>query len=522
GRDLVHGLVAPDRLREFFAPRSIALVGASETSGWARLAVLASTVTGFSGPLIPVHPRHETVFGRPVARSLRDLERPPDLAFIMVPTHAVESVIDDAAAAGVRNAIVLASGYRETGADGRALEGKLVAQAAAAGITVLGPNCLGFINVRAGVGPFGLNVPLPLTPGPVGIALQSGALTSAVLAFARSHAIGVSTMTSVGNEAMITIADMIDYLVEDEGTKVIALFLEQIGDPAAFARAAGRADQAGKPIVALKAGATEAGQKSALAHTGSVAGDDAVVDAVLRQLNVIRVRSIEELLSTSALLGYSRLPSGRRMGVITASGGACDIIADRASELGIQIPDFAPQTARAIEKLLPPFAAARNPLDVTGYVLANQRTTFLTALDQALDAAVADPGLDFVLYFGVVQPDVAPPDELIRQATEARIAWAGERIATSPIPVIPVGPTCVDVSAYSRDLLTRNNVHVYNGMELGLTALANGLRWRERCGAIPAGLLQRPLPGGDVTQAWPWSETAGRDLVAAAGVPVVP
>src|SRR5580700_10709250 len=287
GRDLTRHLVTPERLREFFAPRSIALVGASEASGWARFAVLACDAAGFTGPLIPVHPKHETAFGRPVARNLRDLSEPADLAFIMVPTHAVESVIDDAAASGTRNVIVLASGYREVGTDGHALEGQLVAQAAAAGITVLGPNCLGYLNVHAGAGPFGLNVPLPLTAGPVGIALQSGALASVVLAFARSHAIGISSLVSMGNESMITTADMVEYLVDDENTKVICLFLEEIGDPAAFARAAARADQAGKPIVALKAGATEAGQKAALAHTGSVAGDDAVVDAVLRQLNVV-------------------------------------------------------------------------------------------------------------------------------------------------------------------------------------------------------------------------------------------
>jgi acetate---CoA ligase (ADP-forming) len=523
GRDRVRELVTPARLRDFFAPRSIALVGASETSGWARLAVLASTLTGFSGPLIPIHPRHETAFGRPVVRSLRDLaHEPPDLAFIMVPTHAVSTVIDDAAAAGVRNVVVLASGYREVGSDGLDLEGQLVAQAAAAGITLLGPNCLGFINVTTGAAPFGLYVPMPLTPGPVGVALQSGALTSVVLGFARSHAIGISSLTSVGNEAMIGVADMIEYLVDDENTKVICLFLEQIGDPAAFARAAARADAAGKPIVALKAGATEAGQKAALAHTGSVAGDDAVVDAVLRQLNVIRVRSLEELMITSAMLGYSRVPGGRRMGVVTASGGACDIIADRSSELGIEVPDFAPETAAAISEHLPPFAAARNPLDVTGYVLANAATSFLNAMDYALDATVKDPGLDFVLYGGVNPPEAPPPDELMAQAMEQRMAWISELIATSPIPVLPINPTTVDVGPHAREVLSRHNLHVYNGIDLGLAAVDSAVRWQDRRGTIPAGLLQRPLPEGDVTEAEPWSEAEARSMVAARGVPVVP
>src|SRR5262249_42094450 len=156
-------------------------------------------------------------------------------------------------------------------------------------------------------------------------------LASVVLAFARARAIGVSTLATVGNEAMITATDVLEYLIADDRTKVICMFLEQIGDPVRFARAAEAADRAGKPVVVLKAGSSPAGSQAALAHTGSVAGDDAVVEAALRQLNVIRVTSLEELLSTSALLGYCKLPRGRRMGVLTSSGGACDIIADRAA-----------------------------------------------------------------------------------------------------------------------------------------------------------------------------------------------
>ncbi len=356
------GLVTPGRLREFFAPRSIAVVGASDTSGWARFIVASSATVGFTGPLIPVHPAHATVFGRPAVPSLRDLPEPVDLAFILAPIQAVEGVLDDAGAAGVRGAVVLASGYREVGPQGRALEDMMVARAAANGITMLGPNCLGFVNAHSRSAPFALTLPPPLTAGPIGVALQSGALASVVLAFARSRAIGVSTLTTMGNESMISTVDMIDYLAEDESTKVICLFLEEIGDPEKFARAAEKADQAGKPIVALKVGSSLAGQQAALAHTGSVAGNDAVVDAVLRQLNVVRVTSIEELLCTGALLGYDRWPRGRRMGVVTASGGACDIIADRASAQGVEIPPFAPETAAAITEHLPPFAAAKRSI----------------------------------------------------------------------------------------------------------------------------------------------------------------
>ncbi len=513
-------LITPERLQEFFAPRSVAVVGASESSGWARFIVAASHAVGFTGPLIPVHPRHERVFGRPTAPSLRELREPADLAFIIAPTSAVADVIEDAAAGGVRNVVVLASGYREAGADGRELEDELVQAAVSHGIALLGPNCLGFLSTTAPAGPFALTVPLPLASGPVGIALQSGALSSALLAFARSHAIGISTIASLGNEAMITTADVLNHLVADEHTKVICLFLEEVGDPAGFSAAAQRADQAGKPVIALKVGASQAGQQAALAHTGAVAGNDAVVDAALRQLNVIRVNSIEELLTTAALLGYNRWPRGRRMGVLTASGGACDIIADRASAQGIEIPQFAPQTTEAIGAQLPSFATARNPLDVTGYVLANARTSPLTAIDRALDAAVADPGLDFVLFTGFTVPDARPPDESAATLLEARVDWLANRLRSAPIPVIPLGMTCVDIGPYARNLLGGHDINVLPGMELGIRALGNAFRWLDGRGSVrvlPAG--PRPFPQGPAVA---WTESRARDLLAAAGLPLVP
>jgi acetate---CoA ligase (ADP-forming) len=534
-RTTARQLITPERMKEFFAPRSIALVGASESSGWSRFIVAASAAVGYAGPLLPVHPRHQTIFGRPAVPSLRELSEPADLAFILAPTEAVGTVIEDAAAAQVRNVVVLASGYREAGSGGRVLEEQLVDAAARHGIVVLGPNTLGFLNTAARAAPFALTVPLPLVSGPVGIALQSGALSSALLAFARSQAIGVSTVASLGNEAMITTADVLDYLVADEQTTVICMFLEEIGDPAAFSAAALRADQAGKPIVALKVGASQAGQQAALAHTGAVAGDDAVVDAVLRQLNIIRVASIEELLTTAALLGYQRRPRGRRMGVLTASGGACDIIADRASAAGIEIPPFSPATTEAISAHLPAFAAARNPLDVTGYVLANARTSPLTAIDHALDAAVEDAGLDFIVFTGFTLPEVRPPDEAAASLLEARIDWLAQRVRSAPIPVIPLGMTCVDSTGYARQLLGKHGIHIAGGMEFGVQALGNALRWQDGRGSVrllpdwrrPPGAVSGGVSGGvsgsaPGGQAAVWSEWQARVLLAAAGIPVVP
>ena len=536
GHGAARELVTPQRLREFFAPRSIALVGASDNSGWARFIVASCATAGFAGPLTAVHPRATGAFGLPVVPSLRDLPEPADLAFILTPVQAVEGVLDDMGAAGIPNAVVLASGYREVGEAGRALEDALLDRAVANGVTVLGPNCLGFVNAHSRSAPYALALPPPLIPGPVGVALQSGALASVVLAFAKAHAIGVSVLTSMGNEAMMKTADVLDYLVEDEATRVICLFLEEIGDPARFARVAEKADRAGKPIVALKVGSSPAGQQAALAHTGSVAGDDAVVDAVLRQLNVIRVASLEELLTTGAALGYNRWPAGRRMGVLTLSGGSCDIIADAASAQGVAIPDFSAQTQAAIAALLPPFASPHNPLDVTGFgTLANLsgKKDPLTAADHALDLAVQDPNLDFVLFSGLTLPEARPPDEGAARTLEARVDWLAERVGSTPIPVIPVASTCVNVSDYGRGLLTRHGLNILGGLNLGLGALGHMLRWLENRGRARALLANTgparsavhgtasTWPGGPWSEA-PLSEMGARRLLADAGVPVVP
>ena len=516
-------LVRPQRLREFFAPQSIVMVGASDNSGWGRFIVTSCQTTGFGGPLMAVHPRAKTAFGLPVVPSLRDLPAPADLAFILTPVQAVESVLADMGAAGIKNAVVLASGYREVGEDGRALENAMVSRAIANGVTVLGPNCLGFLNAHTRAAPYALTLPPPLIAGPVAVVLQSGALASVVLAFTRAHAIGVSVLTSVGNESMIKTVDVIDYLIEDDATTVICLFLEEIGDPAKFARVAEKAEHAGKPVVALKVGSSPAGQQAALAHTGAVVGNDAVVDAALRQLNVIRVASLEELLTTGAMLGYNRWPRGRRMGVLTASGGSCDIIADAAAAVGLQIPDFAPQTAAAISAHLPPFASAQNPLDVTGFGLANlsARTGTMTTIDHALDAAVEDPNLDFVLFSGVNLPDVRPPDEGMATTLEGRLDWLARRRASAPIPVIPIGSTCVDVSAYGREMLSKRGLNVLGGISTGIKAVSNALRWLENRGGTRPVRPASP-PAGAVPVSGPWSEAEARRLLASSGVPVVP
>jgi acyl-CoA synthetase (NDP forming) len=514
-------LASPARLREFFHASSIALVGASDTSGWARNVYESLRTAGFEGAFVPVHPRHPTAFGIPTRPSLCDLERPVELAFVLVPTHAVESVVRDAAAVGIRNLVVLAAGFGEQGEEGRQLERNLVELASSSGITVLGPNGLGFINAPARVAPYGLNIVPPLIAGSVGVVLQSGALASAVLGFARGHAIGLSVLISMGNEAMITTADVIEYLIEDPATHVIALFLEEIRQPKRFAALAERALAHGKPVVTLKVGRSPAGQRTALAHTGAMAGDDAVVDAALRQLGVIRVASLEELLVTASLLSSSPPLTGRRMGVVTASGGACDIIADRAHDEGIQIPEFSDETVMRLREILPSFTTPQNPVDATGYGLAHQASA-ARPITAALDAVSHDPNIDFVFYLGINLPVTAPSDpEPVVQRVDAQAAL----IHSSPVPVVAANTTCSDVGDFARSLLLPRKVSLLAGLDLGLTAIGHALRWEERR-ARPA---SHKTTSARTFPAWPreqqpgvWPETVGRRLLEEAGVPTVP
>jgi acyl-CoA synthetase (NDP forming) len=512
-------LATPDRLREFFRPRSIALVGASDTSGWARFIVDSLRTAGFTGALRPVHPKRPTAFGLPTVPNLRALDEPVDLAFVLAPTHAVEGVLDDAAAAGIRNAVVLASGYGDGGGEqGRALERRLVERAVELDITLLGPNCLGYVNAAGSVAPFGLGIVPPLRRGPVGIVLQSGALTSNVLAFARAHQVGISLLTSMGNEAVITAADVVEHLIADDDCRVIGLFLESVRDAPRFTALAAAALEAGKPIVALKVGRTEAGQRTALAHTGAVAGDDAVVDAAFRQFGVIRVRSLEELLITAGLLGSGQVPRGRRMGVVTASGGACDIIADRSTDEGLEIVEFAPETTAALRAVLPPFASAQNPLDVTGVILADRGSAQANLGDVALNAVVDDPGVDFVLNM-LALPAVEPPDPSLIESRVAAVAATRDR---SPVPIVNFTTACTDVSPYGQSLLDRNGLHVLGGIEFGLMAIGHALTWHETRQHPPTVAGAAPTSAPEGLPAGPWSEARGRELLAASGVPLVP
>lgn len=511
--------IPPERLRAFFHPRSIALVGATDKSRWSINTYQNLKTFGYPGSIFCVNPNYQVIHGEPAVKRLGDIQEPVDLAFIMVPTDQVYPVLQEAADAGIPNIVILTSGFSEMGTKGRELEQRILDFAQQHGMTVLGPNGNGFVNAADQIMPYGLPIQPPLIKGPVGVVLQSGALASAVITLAQARHIGLSLLVSMGNETMLSAMDVMDYLIEDEETRAIAVFLETIRHPTIFKRMAQKALERKKPIVALKVGRSEISARAAKAHTGALVGNDAIHDAIFQQLGIIRVNSLEDLLITAGLLGYSRPISGRRMGLVTPSGGACDILADRAEEEGIQLPDFAPQTVQGLQQVLPEFSTIHNPLDVTGYIVVDR-----TLQQRALQVVVEDPGLDFIVYLSE-PPCVEPPASQLEAYLE-QYKLLGTIIQQSRIPIIVMGNTSVDLTPFGRFISDHAGIHFVGGMEHGMTALRYALWWHETyqqtsmqpdeqiAGTSPLFLPEPP--------AGSWPEFTARDFLQTHGIPVVP
>lgn len=504
-------------LSALFNPKSVALVGATDNSQWsvythANLRRYSPDVT-----VHVVHPRHETVHGQQAFKSLSAIGDPVDLAFVMVPTSSVIDVVAEAAGAGTTNLVILTAGFAEAGPEGEALTRRLEQLADGRGLTVLGPNGNGFINVAGGVAPYGLPIAPPLVKGPVGIVLQSGGLAAAVLGGAQARGVGLSLMVSTGNEALVSATDIMRYLVDDDETRVIAAFLESVRQPEEFRSVAERALESGKPIVALKVGRSEQGARTALAHTGALAGDDRIIDAAFHQLGVIRVDSLEEMLATAGYLGYHPGVKGRRIAAVTPSGGACDLLADRAASEGLELPEYPPATLQALADFLPPFSNPRNPLDVTGYVVVDPRLA-LEAL--RIVAREVEGNYDMILY-ATSFPRVAPKDT---KPIEDRLDALDEARGEIPVPVLMQTSIVSDLPAYAQEMFASRGMYLLNGIELGTRAIGHGARWHEARDSKRAAGRRQPSPqiAPPAGAAGVWPEHKVRALLEEHGIPVAP
>jgi len=509
--------VTADRLTSLFRPRSVALVGASDKSMFSMLAYRNLVEFGFADRAYLVNRRGAVTHGQPTVRSCAEIGAPVDVAYLMVPQAGTLDALDDAAAAGIRNAVVLSAGYGEAGEAGRAAQAELVARAESLGIVLLGPNHLGFANFTDGV-PVCSIPGLPKTPGPVALLSQSGASSSAMLEFAAMANVGLSYLVTLGNEAMITAGHVLDFLVDDPGTQAIAIFMETIRDPEVFRRAAHRAAEAGKAIVVLKAGSSALSARTAAAHTGALVGDDRAVDAVFARLGVIRVDSIEDMLITAgaaAALGRLERPG---IGIVSISGGACDIVADRAEELGAVLPELAPATQEALGGFMPAYGTVQNPLDVTGAAIIDP-----SIFTRAIEAISADPSVGVV---GIVNslPWSGEGPYFGQMFVDA--IGAGMRAAACPAAYI--SQVMQPINDYSRASMAHGGVpYAIPGLRQAVVAL-RGVAWwsqvtRDLATSATPGATALPVPvPAPGRRRGQWSEQAARELLANAGVPVVP
>ncbi|MEZ5816771.1 MAG: acetate--CoA ligase family protein [Hyphomicrobiaceae bacterium] len=383
-------------LDPLFKPTSVAVVGASADAakiGGRPVDYLKRL--GFGGAVLPVNPKSAEIQGLKAYPSVSALPEAVDLAILSVPAALVLPAVEEAAAKGVRSLIVFSSGFAEVDAAGRAAQQRIVDIALDTGMRVLGPNCMGLVNVSAGVyASFSPVIAMgQARPGNIAIVSQSGAFGAFAYTLARERGLGLSKWVASGNESDVDVADCIAWLAGDAETKVILAYIEGAKDGRRLMAALEMARAAGKPVIVTKVGRTEIGAHAAASHTAALAGEDAVYDAVLRQCGAYRARTVEEFFDVGYAAAVAGLPKGGNIGLLTVSGGVGVLMADDAVEHGLAVTEMPAEAQAGIRRLVP-FAATRNPLDITGQVANDE-----TLLDRALDIMLGTGCYDMLATF---------------------------------------------------------------------------------------------------------------------------
>jgi len=353
-------------VERLFSPESVAVVGASET-GLGSM-VFQNLHRDFPGRLYPVNPRRTEVHGVRAYPAVGDLPEAVDMAVILTPAATVPDIIDRSAALGIGGAVVLAAGFAEAGQEGRQWQQRMTDTARAHGFPIVGPNCNGFYNgARKVAATFAIPVDMDRPKlGPVAVVSQSGGFGSYILLKAITAGVRVSWYLSTGNEADMNVARGLRHLIEQPEVRVVLSFFEAVRSPEVFVEVVERAAELGKPVVAVKAGYTAEGSRAALSHTASIAGSGDVYDAICRQYGLIQASSVEQMIDFGLALQTGRTSAGRRLGVLTQSGGSGALMADVAETVGLTVPVLPDADREYLAGLLPSFGSAANPVDTTG------------------------------------------------------------------------------------------------------------------------------------------------------------
>lgn len=452
-------------LSKLLAPESVAIIGVSESPTRIGGRLFKYLIKhGFEGELALVNPKYTELGNVKCYPTVSDVPMQIDCALIAVPGKFVLPVLNECAENKVGSAIIFSSGYAETGDSGKKAQDQLKELAKTKNMPICGPNCIGLVNFNAKIAlSFSQFLEIDsLTPGNIGFISQSGALGGSLANRAQDNGIGLSCFISSGNEADLEVSDYIKHLVlYDEKTEVIAAVIEGFKNGAKFIEAAELARKHHKPIVVLKIGETEVGKKAAASHTGSLTGSDAVIDAVLSQKGVIRVRNYDELFQTAALFSKNRIPKGNRIGILSSSGGAGIIMADHYTKLGLAVPEPSPRTVELASKEMASFGQVANPFDLTGQIFSDPEM-----FKRCFNYFIADENFD------IIQVNMSM---VAGQASVDRARQLLQVAQGSPKPV---------VAWWAAGSLSNPGIQILNNSEV------TSFRSPDRCAAAVASLVQ--------------------------------
>ena len=515
------------RLKVFFEPRSIAIIGAScDPLKPGGVPVEALLKRGYAGNIYPVNPRYQELLGLPCYPSVTKIPGSVDLAIISVPAAFALESMEQCAAKGIKAVILFTSGFAEVGPDGLELQSQLIDLAAEHDILMLGPNCVGLINLNNSVmASFAQIVDLePVSPKSLGFVSQSGAYGVMIYRQALSEGVGFSSFVSVGNEANLEFADFLNYLLDDPETKVVGGYLEGERNGLKLRQVAEKALEREKPILIMKVGRSQSGSQAASSHTGSLAGNDLIYNAFFQQMGIIRIESLQELTSFVIIHRSGRKPRGRNVAILSLSGGGGVVLADKCELLGLNVHELTGKTRVELESVLPAFASARNPIDLT-----SQGATDPTLLGKCLRAILADEKVDSVLINIDFSEENGPM--IIQDIIDAYEA------SDKPILFFPFffsdSPVCQVLIQKMKD----KGIPVLMDSLQGVQALYNNVRFHEkieqhkrrriRQGAlesqfiktssepiVPVNRLLNDFPRGPLT------EYDAKKLLAQAGIPI--
>jgi len=391
-----------NELRRLIAPRSIAVIGASEGGGAGANVIENLRTLSFSGEIYPVNPKHATVFGLRCFPSVEKIPGDVDFAAICLRAEAVIPAIQQCSRRGIDCGWAFASGFSEAGETGEALQRELATVCGQLRFRLIGPNCVGFANLTDRVAAYSAPINPQIQAGSVGAVVQSGSICLALANSSRG--IGFSKIISTGNEAALDSCDFIEYLVEDPSTAVILAFIEGFRQPNRLLQVAKMARQQNKPILLLKVGRSAVAQRATLAHTSALAGSDRVQDALFRQLGIIRLDDLDELLESALLFLHARenWPKGEGVGLITVSGGEIGLVADLAEGEKLFFPALSDDARLSLEAALPPFSSISNPLDAWG--VGDLSETY----PRCMEVLAKEPEVDLVVVSLDVTSTLAP------------------------------------------------------------------------------------------------------------------